>query len=185
MTRKDGQQGCSYTLTTETAQRISDRCPIWAVRRDQVLRRGRIRGHHARSRSGAQGNWLGVGDVRFRQLGSVWRNHLHINKRRIRIRPNQRLTFGLEEFVDHDGVAFVNGAARFSRGFAISNRCAGVDCVESCAVRKNNPAAIGNPSGIDRAMSLLQTLTGRRFMLSRISICPPATTRPVDGDSSE
>ncbi len=57
--------------------------------------------------------------------------------------------------------------------------------MESCAVRKNNLTAVGNPSRIDRAMSLLQTLAGRRFMLPRISIRATPAVRPIDGDSSE
>jgi hypothetical protein len=75
----------------------------------------------------------------------------------------------------------VNRPPCSARGLAIPDGAAGVDRRQSSSVRKNDPTAIRNFFWIDRAMTLLQTQSRRRFVLAGVTIPAVSTASPVNG----
>src|SRR4051812_43039505 len=103
----------------------------------------------------------------------------------MRFGPCQCLLFRLEEFVDYDRVAFLNGPARLSCGLAIFNRGSGIDRGEAAAIRKSDLASVGNVVWIDRAMSGVQSRSGGGFVFARVTIGTFAAAGPINRYAGE
>ncbi|PYK54069.1 MAG: hypothetical protein DME48_09335 [Verrucomicrobia bacterium] len=77
---------------------------------------------------------------------------MKLHEVRMRIHPRYRLSLCFKKSVDYDSLELVRSPSTQTGRFATNDRRPGVD---RCArlIRENNFAAVGNPLGIDRAMS--------------------------------